>query len=138
MPKQRTAAAAMKAVAEATEAVIQQGGVVHEDALWDASEMELDGASKEIIAERIKQERAEAYVPKGGWRARQAWAGTVPTSIMDEIERGGPPGEADTRHISEIREYAAHWALPLPVLFGMTAGIVGLLAYTALILASRS
>jgi hypothetical protein len=68
--KQRTAAAAMKAVAEATEAVIQSGGVVHEEAMWDASEMALDGASKESIAERIKQERAEAYVPKGGWRVR--------------------------------------------------------------------
>ena len=70
MTKQRTAAAAMKAVAEATEAVIHEGGIVHEDALWDAAEMALDGASKESIAERIKTERAEAYKPKSGWRAR--------------------------------------------------------------------
>jgi hypothetical protein len=68
--KQRSVEDAQAAVAEATEAVIQQGGVVHEDALWDASEMALDGCSKESIAERIKQERAEAYVPKGGWVAR--------------------------------------------------------------------
>jgi hypothetical protein len=70
MTKQRSAAAAIRAVAEATEAVFQQGGIVHEDALWDAAEMAMDGASKESIAERIKQERAEAYVPKGGWRVR--------------------------------------------------------------------
>ena len=38
--------------------------------MWDALEMALDGCSKESIAERIKQERAEAYVPKGGWRVR--------------------------------------------------------------------
>jgi hypothetical protein len=70
MTNQRTVKAAIKAVAEATEQVIQDGGIVHEDSLWDASEMALDGCSKESIAERIKQERAEAYVPKGGWRAR--------------------------------------------------------------------
>jgi hypothetical protein len=70
MTKQRTAAAAIRAVAEATEAVIQEGGIVHEASLWDANEMALDGCSKESIAERIKQERAEAYKPKGGWRAR--------------------------------------------------------------------
>lgn len=69
--KQRTAAAAIRVVAaEATEAVIQQGGTIHEDAVWDAAEMALDGCSKESIAVRIKQERAEAYVPKGGWRVR--------------------------------------------------------------------
>jgi hypothetical protein len=70
MTKQRTAAAAIKAVAEATEAVIEQGGIVHEDALWDANEMALDGASKESMVERIKQERAEPYQPKGGWVTR--------------------------------------------------------------------
>jgi hypothetical protein len=70
MTKQRTAAAAMKAVVEATEAVIQEGGIVHEDALWDANEMALDGASKESMVERIKSARAEAYQPKGGWRVR--------------------------------------------------------------------
>ena len=68
--KQRTPKQAMKAVAESTEMVIQEGGTVHEDAMWDAAEMALDGCSKESIAERIKQERAEAYVPKGGWRCR--------------------------------------------------------------------
>jgi hypothetical protein len=68
--KQRTAAAAIRVVAEAAEAVIQQGGMIHEDAVWDAAEMALDGCSKESIAERIKQERAQAYVPKGGWRVR--------------------------------------------------------------------
>jgi hypothetical protein len=68
--KQRSVEDAQAALAAATEAVIQQGGTVHEDALWDASEMALDGCSKESIAERIKQERAEAYEPKGGWRVR--------------------------------------------------------------------
>jgi hypothetical protein len=62
----------------------------------------------------------------------------VPTSIMDEIERGEPPGAADTRYISEMREYTANRALPLPVLLRMTAGIVGLPTYMTLILASRS
>jgi hypothetical protein len=70
MTKQRTAKAAMRTVAEATDLVVEQGGTVHEDAMWDANEMALDGCSKESIAERIKQERAEAYVPKGGWRVR--------------------------------------------------------------------
>jgi hypothetical protein len=70
MTEQRTPAEAMQAVAEATQAVIQEGGVVHEANLWDAAEMALDGCSKESIAERIKQERAEAYVPKGGWSIR--------------------------------------------------------------------
>ena len=70
MTKQRTAAQAVKAVDAATEPVIQEGGTIHEDAVWDAAEMALDGAAEESIAERIKQERAEAYVPKGGWRAR--------------------------------------------------------------------
>ena len=60
----------MAAVAEATEAVIEQGGIVHEESMWDASEMALDGQPVESIAERIKQERAEAYVPQGGWRVR--------------------------------------------------------------------
>ena len=66
--KQRSVEDAQAAVAAATEVVIQQGGVVHEDALWDASEMALDGASKESIAERIKQERAEPYEPTGRWK----------------------------------------------------------------------
>jgi hypothetical protein len=68
--KQRTAADAIRVVAETTEAVIQQGGTIHEDAVWEAAEMALDGCSKESIAERIKSERAEAYRPKGGWRVR--------------------------------------------------------------------
>jgi len=70
MTKQRTVKAAMKAVDSVVEQVIQEGGLVHEEALWDASEMALDGASKESIADRIKQDRAEAYQPKGGWRVR--------------------------------------------------------------------
>jgi hypothetical protein len=44
--------------------MIQDEGVVHEGALWDAAEMALDGASK--------KERAEPYVPEGGWTVRGA------------------------------------------------------------------
>lgn len=68
--KQRTAEGAEAIVAAATDQVIQDGGVVHEDALFDAAEMALDGCSQRCIAERIKQERAEPYVPRGGWAAR--------------------------------------------------------------------
>jgi hypothetical protein len=70
MTKQRTPKQAMKAVHEATEAVIQEGGTVHEDAMWDANEMALDGEPKESIADRIRRNRAMPYVPKGGWVAR--------------------------------------------------------------------
>jgi hypothetical protein len=43
---------------------------VAQAAAWDANEMALDGASKESMVKRVKQARAEAYVPKGRWRAR--------------------------------------------------------------------
>ena len=59
-----------EAGADATERSSKDGGVIREEALWDANEMALDGQPVESIAERIKQERAEAYVPRGGWRAR--------------------------------------------------------------------
>jgi hypothetical protein len=49
--------AAQKALAEATELAIKQGGTVHEDAPMDAAEMALDGCTIESTAERIKQER---------------------------------------------------------------------------------
>jgi hypothetical protein len=67
---QRIVEDAMKAVADAQEQVIQDGGVIHEDAMWDANEMALDGASKESMVERLKQERAKPYVPKGRWVSR--------------------------------------------------------------------
>ena len=70
MTKQRNPEEAMAAVNAATEAIIKEHGVIHEDAMWDAAEMALDGASKESIAERIKQARAEAYKSRGGWRVR--------------------------------------------------------------------
>ena len=68
--KQRTAEAAMKAVAEATETVIQQGDAVIEDKLWDAAEAALDGQPKSYLAEIISGKAEGAYVPKGGWRVR--------------------------------------------------------------------
>ena len=61
---------AMAKVAAAIDQVVEQGGVVHEASLWDAHEMALDGQPTKSIAERIKQERAEPYVPRGGWAAR--------------------------------------------------------------------
>jgi hypothetical protein len=68
--KPRSPKQAIKAVAAATDLVVQQHGIIHEDAMWDAAEMAIDGASKESIAERIKQARAEAYEPRGGWSVR--------------------------------------------------------------------
>jgi len=70
MTQQRQPDEAKAAVDAAVEAVIQQGGVVHEDALFDAAEMALDGCDTKSIAERIKQERAEAYRPTSGWAVR--------------------------------------------------------------------
>jgi hypothetical protein len=69
--KPRDPAEAEKALAEATEQVIHDGGVGHEDAMWDANEMALDGASVKSMAERIKKERAEPYRPEGGWSVRR-------------------------------------------------------------------
>jgi hypothetical protein len=61
----------MKAVVAATDQVVKEGGVIHEDSLWDASEMALDGASTESIAKRIKDARkGELYRPKGRWTGR--------------------------------------------------------------------
>jgi hypothetical protein len=65
--KQRTPKQAQAAVDAAVDQVVKDGGVIHEESLWDAA---LDGVLTESIAERIRQERAEAYVPRGGWRAR--------------------------------------------------------------------
>jgi hypothetical protein len=60
----------MKAVADAQEQVIQDGGVIHEDDMWDASEMARDGASKETMVERLMRARARPYVRKGRWACR--------------------------------------------------------------------
>lgn len=57
----------MKAVADAQEQVIQQGGVIHEDAVWDAAEMALDGASTEALVKTLNGTRKEPYKPTGGW-----------------------------------------------------------------------
>ena len=67
---QRSPDEAMKATAAAQDAVIEQGGVLHEDAMWDAAEMALDGCGKESMVERLQQPRARPYVPKGGWTCR--------------------------------------------------------------------
>jgi hypothetical protein len=60
----------MKVVAEAQDQVVKDGGIIHEDAMWDANEMALDGASKETMVERLKQARAKPYEPKGRWGCR--------------------------------------------------------------------
>jgi hypothetical protein len=64
---QRSPEDALTAFADAQEAVIHDGGVIHEDAMWDANEMALDGAGKESMVERLKQARAKPYVPNGRW-----------------------------------------------------------------------
>jgi N-acetylglucosamine kinase-like BadF-type ATPase len=69
MPERDTEAA-MKAVEDAIEQVVKDGGVVHEDSLFDATEMALVGASKESMVERIKMARAEPYVANTRWRTR--------------------------------------------------------------------
>jgi hypothetical protein len=69
-----TVAQAEELLAKATDQVVKDGGIIHEDAMWEAAEMALDGASKESIAERIKKARAQAYTepyaPKGAFEIR--------------------------------------------------------------------
>ena len=60
---QRQPKPARAAVDAAAELVVKQGGVIHEDAMFDAAEMAVDGCTKESIAERIKSEAAEAFQP---------------------------------------------------------------------------
>ena len=56
---QRTPEDAMKAVADAQEQVIQDGGVIHEDAMWDAIEAALDGVSAKVLVETLNGARKE-------------------------------------------------------------------------------
>jgi hypothetical protein len=67
---QRTAEEAEKAVAAATEQVIKEGGTVHEESLWDANEMALDGVPTDIFVRTIQKPRKNAYRPRGTWRER--------------------------------------------------------------------
>lgn len=67
---QRSAEEAQKAVAEATDQVIKEGGVIHEDSLWDAQEMALDGVPTDIIVRTISKPRKNPYRPRGGWEER--------------------------------------------------------------------
>lgn len=57
----------MKAMADAENLVIEQGGVIHQDARWDAADMALDGASPEVLVETLNGTRKEPYKPQGGW-----------------------------------------------------------------------
>jgi hypothetical protein len=65
--KPRNTEEAQAAIEAATEAVIAQGGAVHEDALWDATEKALDGASPEVLVLTINGTLTEKYKPRGGW-----------------------------------------------------------------------
>ena len=58
----------MQVVADAQEQVVQDGGIIHEDAMWVANEMALDGASPTVIVKTLKQPQSERYRPRGGWR----------------------------------------------------------------------
>ena len=64
---QRNPEAAMKAVAAAENSVVEQGGVIHEDARWEAAEAALDGEPPATLVEIINGTRKEPYKPKGGW-----------------------------------------------------------------------
>jgi hypothetical protein len=57
----------MKAAAEVENAVVEQGGVIHEDACWDAMEAALDGVSPKVLVETLNGTRKEPYKPQGGW-----------------------------------------------------------------------
>ena len=61
----------MKAVETATDLVVKDGGVIHEDAMWDANEMALDGESTESIARRIRK-RGRILSPSAGHRSLKA------------------------------------------------------------------
>jgi hypothetical protein len=61
MTKQRTAAAAMHAVNEATEAVIQSGDTVIEENVWDAAEAALDGQPKQYLVDIISGKAEGPY-----------------------------------------------------------------------------
>lgn len=67
MTKRHTVSKAEKLLAEATEKVIQDGGVVHEDALFDAAEAALDGKPKQFLADIISGKTEGAYQPSSGW-----------------------------------------------------------------------
>jgi hypothetical protein len=67
MTEQRSIQDAEKALAEATELAIQQGGTVHEEALMDAAEAALDGQPKDYLAKIISGKTEGPYKPKGGW-----------------------------------------------------------------------
>jgi hypothetical protein len=68
--KPRTPRKAQEAVEAATDQVVEQGGVIHEERLWDAAEAALDGRPKSYLADIISGKAEGPYRPTGGWRAR--------------------------------------------------------------------
>jgi hypothetical protein len=51
----------------ATEAVIQQGGTIHEEGRSDAAGAAIDGQPKDFLAKVIGGNTEGPYKPKGGW-----------------------------------------------------------------------
>jgi hypothetical protein len=67
MTEQRSIPDAEKALAEAQDLVVEQGGIIHEDAKMDAAEAALDGQPKQFLADIISGKTKGPYKPKGGW-----------------------------------------------------------------------
>jgi hypothetical protein len=67
MTKQRSADEAMKALSDAQEAVIQDGGVYSQGRRVGRQRNGPRRRSKESMVERLKQARAEPYKPRGAW-----------------------------------------------------------------------
>ena len=59
---------AQHAVDAAIDQVVEQGGVVHEDALFDAAEAALDGRPKQFLADIISGKAEGPYRPTSGWK----------------------------------------------------------------------
>jgi hypothetical protein len=64
---QRSPEEAEQALAEATELVVKEGGIIHEDAKWDAAEAALDGQPKGYLAKIISGKTEGPYKPRDGW-----------------------------------------------------------------------
>jgi hypothetical protein len=68
--KPRSPSKAMRALSDATEAVIQSGNTIIEERLWDAHDAALDGASKDYLADIISGKAEGPYKPTSRWRTR--------------------------------------------------------------------
>jgi hypothetical protein len=68
--KPRSPKSAQKAVDAATNQVVQQGDIIQQDRLWDASEAALDGQPKNYLADIISGKVEGPYKPTSDWRTR--------------------------------------------------------------------